>query len=209
MLQPLALVCFASVGLAFAGSGPDQHGPIQHLKLSSVSGWTLDDFDGDSKIDLASSESAGHDARGFQQQLQIHLSTSRESSFLFSSRSARVRLTARDIDGDHDRDIVALEALSSELVAVWLNDGSGNFSKGDISLFPAAKETRLSISTISPESGLKLSIAILEERTQAALPRAVLLIPDTGARSIDAESSSFHREGGPSHPRDRSPPSNS
>src|SRR5262249_2768522 len=38
------------------------------------------------------------------------------------------------LDGDSDRDIVLMTALG-ELVAVWLNDGAGNFQEGSVDSF--------------------------------------------------------------------------
>jgi hypothetical protein len=208
-VQRLALICFATSGVAFASSGPDSHDLLRDFNLSSVSGWALADFDGDSRTDVAAAQSSGHDARGFRQEVLVRLSATKHSSFTFSSRSARVRVRARDIDGDHDRDIVVLEALSSKLVGVWLNDGFGNFTEGDLSQFPGAGDTQRSISAPVLDSTPKVLTAILEERVQVAVERTLLLSPDSGVQLVGLNSSRCYAGATPSNLRDRAPPRNS
>jgi hypothetical protein len=46
----------------------------------------------------------------------------------------RQRLSARDVDGDNDQDLV-LQTYSAEPLAVWLNDGHGRFSPANLGDF--------------------------------------------------------------------------
>src|SRR5947209_2393470 len=98
----------------------------------------LADFDGDGKLDVVTSGPGRPDGDGFAHEVIVQLSASEPSSFAFGSRYRSVQLNSRDVDGDHDRDIIIREAGSSEPVAVWLNDGSGHFLRGDLERFRAA-----------------------------------------------------------------------
>jgi hypothetical protein len=101
----------------------------------SSSGWVLADFNGDLKPDFASAHLTDHDARGYAQEVRVNLGQFGQTAFTFSSRAAKVEINAWDIDGDDDRDIVVLEALSKRPVGVWLNDGAGSFEEGDLESF--------------------------------------------------------------------------
>src|SRR5437773_579501 len=46
-------------------------------------------------------------------------------------------LSPRDVDGDHDLDIVVTAGILRQPVAIWINDGQGGFSEGDLLSHPA------------------------------------------------------------------------
>ena len=54
--------------------------------------------------------------------------------FSFLIRSTANRLSARDLDGDNDRDLV-LETAFRVPLAVWINDGAGHFQEGNLDSF--------------------------------------------------------------------------
>jgi len=209
VLPRLLGLTFAGCGFAFGHTGPDSLNLLRSLNRPGVSGWAFTDLDGDNRADLASAQSAGRNARGFQQELQITLSAAGQSSLSFSSRSSRVQVHARDIDGDHKRDLIIREALSLELVGVWLNDGFGNFSEGDASQFPATAETQRSMSVLPSTSLAQSDLAILEERVQAEITGILPLAPDRGVEEVCLNSEDVHTSSGPSDLRGRAPPFNS
>lgn len=51
-------------------------------------------------------------------------------SALAAGRTSLQHLRARDLDGDSDRDLI-LESVASVPVAVWINDGAGNFHRAN------------------------------------------------------------------------------
>ena len=146
-------LCVVASGLSAAS--PDARDLVQNLSSPSVAGWALSDFDGDSKVDLATTGLGRGDGRGYAHEVRIDLSAFPETSFTFRSHSASVQLSAWDIDGDHDRDILILESSTLEPVGIWLNDGAGHFREGDLADFRDALDRRLgtSLTSASPGSG--------------------------------------------------------
>jgi hypothetical protein len=138
-LGKLPLLVFTMAGACLASSG---HGPGSPLPLRSLeqAGWTVADFDGDKQPDLAFANAKGRGSYG----LELDLSTRRDgaaagrNSFpALPTSPFGIHLTARDVDGDHDLDIVITAGFADKPVAIWINDGKGQFEEGDIAAFPA------------------------------------------------------------------------
>jgi len=73
--------------------------------------WTAADFDGDQRLDWMRVRGASH-----------------------------LILSARDVDADRDPDLVVRDRLTGKAVALWLNDGKGEFSRAEIANYPGANE---------------------------------------------------------------------
>jgi hypothetical protein len=173
--------------LCLAGSVPAWPGNADSRDLRSLSspfltGWALADFNGDRTIDVARSRAVGRDGGGYTQQILIQ-SGSSQQSFAFRSRAAKVQLGARDIDGDEDRDIVVLEPWSMVPIGVWLNDGAGNFSEGNLADFRSLVDTRGSRTMEAPAGPQQTRFDISEQRSEPVSPRTWLVRPD---RSVEA-----------------------
>jgi hypothetical protein len=52
--------------------------------------------------------------------------------------SGGLQITPQDVNGDKFADLVVTSLLDSQFVAIFLNDGKGNFALADPSEFPAA-----------------------------------------------------------------------
>ena len=87
--------------------------------------WVTADFNGDQKTDLVTVTSSN---------ATFQAGPLGAAAFTMPLGLPSQRLRARDLDGDSDRDLV-LETLSAEPVAVWLNDGAGNFERADLEDF--------------------------------------------------------------------------
>jgi hypothetical protein len=83
------------------------------------------DFDGDNKLDVATLGTP---------EIRIEFNAVESPAFMFLVRPAANRLSARDLDGDNDRDLV-LETPMRVPLAVWINDGAGHFKPGDLDHF--------------------------------------------------------------------------
>jgi hypothetical protein len=92
------------------------------------------DFDGDHRLDLATLGAADPLRSGYFHQVHIQLSTQEFPVFTLLIRTAVNRLSALDLDGDNDRDLV-LETPFRVPLAVWINDGGGNFHEGNLENF--------------------------------------------------------------------------
>jgi hypothetical protein len=92
------------------------------------------DFNGDHRLDLATVGHFDTDRKGYDGRLDIQLNAAKSPVFTFLIRPAANRLSARDLDGDNDRDLV-LETPFRVPLAVWINDGGGNFHEGNLDSF--------------------------------------------------------------------------
>jgi hypothetical protein len=112
--------------------------------LEHIGGWAVADFDGDSRPDMAITKMEAQ-GDGYVYWLEFDLSTRRSSgsaqqhpSFpAIASSMFGLHLTPRDVDGDHDLDIVVTMGFARQPVAVWINDGQGGFKEGDLAAYPA------------------------------------------------------------------------
>jgi hypothetical protein len=144
------LLCFSGVlPVAARGSGPKgnvaetfRNDQAEKAAFPPSGSWNIDwaigDFDGDQRPDLARTEVAGSGPRDGRYRVQISLSGSgMASSFeVHLARPAGLNIEARDIDGDHDLDLVVTAGLLHQRVGLWINDGQGNFTEADSSLYP-------------------------------------------------------------------------
>ncbi len=107
--------------------------PVSRLNALNVD-WAVADLDGDQKSDLALAQVLEHE-RGYR--ISLRLSATGDSSYFDLPSGIRSGLTVRaqDVDGDHDLDLVITSGLSRQPVGIWLNDGVGNFTQGDASLY--------------------------------------------------------------------------
>jgi hypothetical protein len=203
----LLLLAAGGAFQAFAAGVGNLELPIPY-SAPSVSGWVLADLNGDQQIDLASASSGLSDTGGYAQEVRVTLGASRETVFHFQSRGATIELSSRDVDGDHDGDLIVFEPLSNQPISVWLNDGAGSFHQAPVANFKALWSDQPGSSWLVRVQRLPL-IAISEERTQTAVPPVVLAAPgDTFAACIRPNCSLIlnpRRD----HSRTRGPPRNS
>jgi hypothetical protein len=92
------------------------------------------DFDGDHRLDLATVGALDSGRTGYDNRLAIQLNAAKSPVFTFLILPAANRLSARDLDGDNDRDLV-LETPLRVPLAVWINDGGGKFHEGNLDNF--------------------------------------------------------------------------
>lgn len=98
------------------------------------------DFDGDSRTDIAFAKPRGLVNGVYHYQVEVLLSGQPRTTFEVESGpvGGGLRITARDIDGDRDLDLVITTEFSGEPVGVWINDGHGGFTPGDAAIYPTS-----------------------------------------------------------------------
>jgi len=171
------------------------------------SGWVFSDFNGDHRPDLAFSGEARSDARGFRQHVRILFAVSGEASFEFHSRTAHVRLGARDVDGDHDRDIVIEDPLTRAPIGVWINDGTGAFREGDLSDFKSACRGRGTISLEYRAARRDSFPEISEQSSPSVLPVASAGYQEHRGGKVFIALQGWRLSATPTGRRSRAPPS--
>jgi hypothetical protein len=142
----VASVAFLLVAVLVPGVAAAQKSPQSPV---APFGWSsaIADFNADGRPDLAVARRLGNHG-GSDFRIDFQLSNGRRQSVLFASTLPALRVTAVDIDNDHDVDLVVTPLLGHHVIGVWLNDGAGNFRRGrSRDLGPAA--ARLSTSTLN------------------------------------------------------------
>jgi hypothetical protein len=101
---------------------------------------------------------------------QIHVQLGAEQFPIFTVliHPSANRLSARDLDGDNDRDLV-LESPFNVPLEVWINDGAGNFHVGDLEKF------RFQLSHDDPSTVCSTARLLAPIRTADCPRRGVLL----------------------------------
>jgi hypothetical protein len=104
--------------------------------------WVSADFDGDDVPDFAHVNvrwaGDGFVASG----AAISAPCARRPALLLGNLPhAGLVLSARDVDADHDRDLVLHEPVAGRTLGVWINDGEGGFSVADPAEFPASGDS--------------------------------------------------------------------
>ena len=145
-------------------------------------GVAVADFDGDSRPDMAITKMNAQGG-GYVFGLELNLSAShagepaaRVPAFPFIASSMfGVHLTPRDVDGDHDLDIVVTMGFTRQPVAVWINDGQGGFEEGDLAAYPALScHDEL---LLSPKSSPQNTRALFDQSRRSWLTACGLLQP--------------------------------
>ena len=91
------------------------------------------DLDGDHIADLVSTLRSRQTPSGSRHILEIRLGNgAREQTFHFPARNGGLAVTARDIDGDLDLDLVVTARVTGEGIGILINDGTGVFTEGDM-----------------------------------------------------------------------------
>ena len=101
-------------------------------------GLTMADFTGDTHPDLATVELEKLDASSARYWIEIRLTEGGHQILKLRAPIGGLLITPKDVTGDGNLDLIVRSAKSHTPVAVFLNDGSGHFSRADVSAFANA-----------------------------------------------------------------------
>jgi hypothetical protein len=135
LYRSLCLLFFVGLlgGAATAADVPSGHATSLGPSLS----FSIADFDGDSRPDLASVQIGKSDLARADYRIQLQLSAAGRQTFQIVAPMGGLQIVARDVNGDHALDLV-LTTWLGQPVAILLNDGRGNFSRVEPAAFPEA-----------------------------------------------------------------------
>src|SRR5258708_17381384 len=149
--------------------------PISHLVRTAVAlgstQFAIADFDGDLQPDLALIRVARDSSPTGQYSLNLNFSSGGKPAIYIAGPSGGLQISPRDVNGDKFADLVITSLLDSEFVAIFVNDGKGNFTLAEPSDYPGARE-RTDLRLIAPEdlSGGQLALQSARDTAAAAGP---------------------------------------
>jgi len=157
----LALSCLAlACRSGFGRNAPNLQ--VQHAPTGTPdSQFAIADFDGDRHPDLATVELVRFNPLHSRYSVSFQLSRGRLQTIALTGPAGGLLLLARDVNGDRALDVVLVTARRHELLAVLLNDGSGNFASADPGQFR--------INVVSSRTQLATSPSRIEDRAVLAL----------------------------------------
>jgi len=135
----LSLLLGLSSPVAAASSSPLQVRPVS--SANSITSFTLADFDGDSKPDLASVEFRRFESSVVRYSITFRLSAGNRQTVEVTAPFGGLDVAAFDVNGDLSLDLIVRTAGEHRLVAVLLNDGHGHFAEDPSALLRAAGES--------------------------------------------------------------------
>ena len=161
------------------------------------------DFNGDHRLDLITVFSTPNLAGSYTYRLEIGLGGPETGSFSFAGVDAEIRLRARDVDGDHDADLVVLGAISAKPIDLWLNDGAGNFRHGDVSKLPV-ESSSASLESPAPDDDTLATVS--DDQSPLAAPDALLWAQDAISERAAALATQHFLSFDRANVRSRAPP---
>jgi hypothetical protein len=111
------------------------------------SGWhagtgsfAIANLDGDELPDLASVEMDRANGLSTSYRIRVQLSAWPESAIGVVGPLGGLRISAADVNGDDQIDLVVRATQESTLIAVLLNDGNGHFRKAELASYPELEQ---------------------------------------------------------------------
>lgn len=157
---PAALLAGAAVfGGLLAGCprGDAATSASERLKSASshlVAQFTIADFDGDRRPDLAVVEAGPDGVRDSLYWISFRLSSGVSQSLGVTAPRGGLQISSQDVNSDGFLDVVVTTLWTNRPIAVLLNDGRGNFHLSEPSSFPEAFTTsKNSCAVYSAEAG--------------------------------------------------------
>jgi hypothetical protein len=133
----LLLLVFASIiAVCIETVAPVQKAPVQQTGI--VPQFAIEDFDGDSKPDIATVVEGRRGEVDNHYWISFQLSSGGSENIDLAAPAGGLDISSRDVNGDDFVDVVVTTAGTNRPVAVLLNNGAGSFTTSDPSAFPDA-----------------------------------------------------------------------
>jgi hypothetical protein len=199
-IAALAATCALTTPAQASAGAAD---PLNSLQTNRQAPWTVADFNGDHRLDLITAFSTPNLGGSYTYRLEIGLGGPEFGSLSFASADAKIRLRARDVDGDHDADLIVLGAISAKPIDLWLNDGAGHFRHGDVSKLPVESDSA-SLESPTPDDDTLATVS--DDQSPLAAPDALLWAQDAVAERTAAMATQHFLSFDRANLRSRAPP---
>jgi hypothetical protein len=142
-------------------------------------GLTMADFTGDTHPDLATVELEKLDSSNALYWIEIRLTEGGHQILKLRAAPGGLLVTPKDVTGDGNLDLIVRSAKSRNPVAVFLNDGSGHFSRADITAFAnALHDGPAQFAFTAQDAYLGAPLACLESHTAECSARLLGYLQD-------------------------------
>jgi hypothetical protein len=142
LIPGLAVLCLVASLWAGRSHFRTTDQPISRLVRTAVAlgstQFAIADFDGDRQPDLAFIRVTHGGSFSSQYSVDFNFSAGPKPAICFVAPAGGLQITPRDVNGDKFADLVVTSILDSRFVAIFLNDGKGNFVPAEPSNFPGA-----------------------------------------------------------------------
>jgi hypothetical protein len=133
----LLLLVFASIiAVGLEKVAPTPNAAVH--KTGIVPQFAIEDFDGDSRPDIATVIEGRSGTADNHYRIRVQLSSGSSQNIDLTAPMGGLDLSSRDVNGDDFLDVVVTTAGTNRPVAVLLNDGAGTFTASDPAAFPEA-----------------------------------------------------------------------
>jgi hypothetical protein len=182
LLLPFALLLVGLLAREFPGDRLEAAAKRSALPAR----FTIADFDGDQKPDLATVKVDQSNGRATSYSIHLQLSVGPESVIGITAPVGGLQIVSRDVNGDRNMDLVVRTSLESNFVAVLLNDGHGKFTMAQAGAFPGLeRESEVYAVTVAQQP---------IERISMLPPRITVSAEAVFARSVRFRSSAEPRD---------------
>lgn len=142
-----------------------------------ISPFVVADFDGDSRLDIATVQTGQFGSLETKYWIQFQLSSGPRQSILVTAPTGGVHIVPRDVNGDNALDLIITTAVQHQPVAVLLNDGRGNFTVHDPGQFSASLREAPNSWVPTPSRGSEFAAAMPSRNPSGRFPKLQRLAP--------------------------------
>jgi hypothetical protein len=167
----------------------------------------ISDFDADGAPDSAIADRTTRNGANYK--IEVHLSGGATQTMSFFSTKGALHVAALDLDNDHDPDLVVTPVLSREVVGIWVNDGTGHFTRGRDEPYRSTVPIAQSVPAVSGSSLALLAAIPVRRFHDIGLTRTAFALRLDHALSLKRSEALSPSEGLFSSFLSRGPPSSS
>jgi hypothetical protein len=154
---------------------------------TTAPGIAMADFTGDTHPDLATVEVDQLDSLVVGYWIEIRLTEGSQQFLQLTAPFGGLLITPKDLTGDGNLDLVVRSAESRAVVAVFLNDGAGHFSRADTKTFAnAIPDGYLQSAFLAQEASRGATVAYVESHGAGCLRESFRYLRERQSRFLSS-----------------------